>query len=109
MLPGQNLHGSQPKVDPYLKQKIMSASPEQLISYIYDVAISACGREDRMKATMALQELINSLNFEHKEMAGKFFQLYRYILDLIVKGKFEDAKHLLYELKSTWVEAMKVV
>ena len=30
------------KIDPYLQQKVMSASPAQLVSYIYDIGISAC-------------------------------------------------------------------
>ncbi len=109
MLGGYNMQGNKPGVDPYLKQKIMSASPEQLISYIYDVAISSCRREDEIKSTRAINELINALNFDQKEIATRFFQLYRYILNLISKRKFDEAATMLSELRTAWAEAMKVV
>lgn len=95
-------------MNPYLVQKIMSARPEQLISYIYDAAISACGKKDRVKANRAVQELINALNFDYKEMAVTFFNVYRYINNLISKGKFEEAREMLLEIKQTWSKATKV-
>lgn len=95
-------------VDPYLTQKVMSASPEQLIAYIYDAAITGCAREDRSRAMRAVQELINALNFDNIEIARNFLNLYRYILDQIGKGKFDEAKQLLTEFKSIWTQAMKV-
>ena len=68
-------------INPYLMQKVMTASPEQLISYIYDIAISACAQKDHIKATQAVQELINSLNFDYKEQSLTFFRIYRYRRD----------------------------
>lgn len=94
--------------DNYLVQKVMTASPEQLTSYLYDIAIVACNRKDRVKACKAVQELINSLSFDHKEIATSFFQVYRYTLNAIQDGKFDAALEILTGLKSSWVEAMKV-
>lgn len=95
--------------DNYLAQKVMTASPEQLISYVFDIAIAACTRKDREKASKAVQELINSLSFDHKEVATTFFQIYRYTLNTIQEGKFDSALEILTELKSSWMKAMKVI
>lgn len=96
------------KVNPYLAQKIMTASPEQLILYIYDASISACGRKDYIKAAEAIQELINSLNFKEREVATTFFQMYQYILSLVHKREFEEAQLFLREIRNTWAEAMRL-
>lgn len=95
--------------NPYLVQKIMSASPNQLISYVYDAAIKACAIGDRSEANRAMQVLIKSLNYDHKEVAVTFYNVYRYINHTISKGNFAEAKKYLEDIKSTWVKAMKVV
>jgi len=94
---------------PYLVQKIMSASPQQLISYVYDAGIKACAKEDRTAAFKAMQVLINGLNFDHKEVSVTFYNVYRYINHCISKGNFIEAKSYLEDIKATWVKAMKVV
>lgn len=96
------------KLDPYLIQKVMSASPQQLISYIYDAAIVSCGRRDSIKAGKAVRELMKSLNFDYKEIAFTFYNVYRYVNNLIIKDNFEDARDILVDLKNTWISAMKV-
>ena len=96
------------KANPYLSQKILTASPEQLILYIYDASISACGRKNHVKAAEAIQELINSLNFKEKKVAGTFYHMYQHILSLIHKKEFEEAQILLREIRSTWADAMKL-
>lgn len=99
---------SQKKSDPYLVQKIMSASPDQLISYIYDSAIVACSKKDSIKAGQAVRELMKSLNFNYKESALVFYNVYRYINSRILKGKYDEAKVMLIDLKKTWQNSMKV-
>lgn len=96
---------SSSKQNPYLVQKIMTASPEQLIGYIYDAGIAACGREDKAKALQAVQELINALNFDYKDVAATFYSIYRYILDQIREKNFQGAKESLTEIKSAWAKA----
>ena len=94
--------------DPYLTQKIMSASPEQLIGYVYDAIIVACTKEDRERALRGIQGLISSLNFDYKDLAVPMFQLYQYCLDQIRQGEFVEVKELISGLKAAWSEAMKV-
>ena len=50
------------KMDPYLQQKVMSASP-QLVSYIYDIGISACTNKDKIKLNKVLSHLKESLDY----------------------------------------------
>lgn len=96
------------KLDPYLVQKVMSASPQQLISYIYDIAITSCSKRDPVKAGKSVRELMKSINFEYKEIAFTFYNVYRYVNNLIINGKFEDARDILVDLKNTWTSSMKV-
>jgi flagellin-specific chaperone FliS len=95
--------------NPYVVQRVMSASPDQLIAYIYEAGITACKGKDRAKALKAVQSLISSLNFDHdKEIAYTFYRVYRYINQIIIKGKFEEAQTMLNDLKQSWTSAMKV-
>ena len=96
------------KLNPYLVQKILTASPVQLIIYIYDVAISSCARNDKIKSSEAVQDLINALNFEHKDIAITFYRIYNVILNKIHKNKFQEAKDMLSELRETWQKAIKI-
>jgi len=110
MIPAQRI---KPKTktnnNPYLAQKVLSASPEQLISYILDAGITACGQQNRDKATRAVQLLIKSLNFDYKETSMTFYNVYRYINHIIGKGNFAEAKKNLEEIKAAWTQAHKVV
>ena len=92
-------------MNPYLKQKILSASPEQLICYIYDAGIVACKKKDTTKASQAIRELINALNFDYKEMALPLFDLYKYCLNNINSDNFEHAQEILEGLREAWYEA----
>lgn len=94
--------------NPYLAQKVMSASPEQLIAYVYDAAIAACTRQDRSKALSAIHILINSLRFDDKQIAFTFYSVYKRILDRIYKRRFDEAKGMLSDIRSAWNQAMKV-
>ena len=96
------------KPDPYLVQKILTATPEELIVYIYDVAIAACGRKDKIKASEAIQQLISALRYDHKDIASNFYNTYSYILDEVHKENYEDAGEMLKEIRSTWKKAMKL-
>lgn len=96
-------------MNPYLIQKVMSASPEQLIAYVYEAGVTACAKGDRAKAINAVSTLIKALNFEHKEIATTFFNVYRYLNRLIYKGKLDEAKIIFSDLKQTWSKAYKVV
>lgn len=94
--------------DPYLKQKIMSASPEQLISYIYDLVIAACRRKDQEKALRGLAGLVSALNFDYKDIAVPMYQLYQYCLEQVRKKQYAEVEELIGGLKTAWTEAMNV-
>ncbi len=93
---------------PYLTQKILSASPEQLISYVYDSIIAACHGKDQERALRGLMELVSALNFDYKDIAVPMYELYQYCLDQVRKRKFDEVKGLIGGLKSAWVAAMNV-
>jgi len=108
MYQNQNYKKTQ-NANPYLTQKIMSASPDQLIAYIYEAGATACATKDRYKAARAVSALIQALNFEYKETATTFFNVYRYLNRLIIKGRFDEARDVFVELKNTWSKAFKTV
>lgn len=107
MLTG-NMQKNLNQQNPYLYQKIVSASPEELIVYIYEAAIKACNQEDQRRALEAIQELINALNFDAKEVASNFYFIYKHVTHLVNEKKFTDARDMLDELRSTWMQAMKL-
>ena len=94
--------------DPYLTQKIFSASPEQLVSYMYDAIIAACHGKDQERALRGLMELVSALNFDYKDISVPLYQLYQYCLDQVRKRKFDEVKGLIGGLKAAWTAAMNV-
>lgn len=102
------LHKNPPKQNPYLTQKIMSASPEQLVVYIYDVAIAACGRQDQDKAIQAIHLLIKTLRFDDRQIANRFYQVYSAILEFIHRKNFDEARKMVAEIRETWLKAMRL-
>ena len=41
-------------MDPYLRQKVLSASPQQLIVYLYDLGIASCNNKNKIKLIKVL-------------------------------------------------------
>jgi flagellar protein FliS len=105
----QNPYQKKNGTNPYLQQKIMSASPTQLIAYVYDAGVAACRRQDKNKALRAVSILVQSLNFDYRETARTFSNVYSHLRRLISKGNFQQAESIFADLKSTWAEAFKVV
>ena len=91
--------------NPYLGEKILKASPEQLVIYVYDEAIVACKKKDTTKAGQAIRELINALNFDYKEMAVPLFNLYKHCLKNVNSENFDEAEEVLQGLRDAWYEA----
>lgn len=94
--------------DPYLTQRIMSAGPEQLISYTYDVILTACQTRDRERVLRGLMALVGALNFDYQEQALPMYQLYQYCLDRAREGRLDEVKYIIGEFKEAWSEAHKV-
>ncbi len=96
-------------LNPYLVQKIMSASKEELINYIYDAGATACAQKDSVKARNAVNLLIQSLNFDYEETANTFLNVYRYLMHLINQKQFDEARKQFLEIKKTWAKAFKLM
>ena len=103
-----NMMNTDTQPNPYLVQKIMTASPEELISYIYEAGIRACVKQDQSRALEAIQHLIDALNFEAGEVSNNFYHFYSQIQELLYKHEFVRAQNLLVELRKTWTQAMNL-
>lgn len=96
-------------VNIYLQQQIMTASPEELIKYLYDAGIIACKRRQKSKALEVLQELINSLRFDQDgDIAMNFYRTYSTITDLIGRNEWDRAIKMLTEIRTSWITAMNL-
>jgi flagellin-specific chaperone FliS len=92
----------------YLIEQLNTMSPVQLLVKVYDIAIEACHRQDRKRASKAIVELISALNFEYGEIANRFFHIYEYCMRQVKAGNFDEARQLLQELRDGWVEASRM-
>ena len=95
-----------PTQNPYFTQQFKTASPEKLILLLYDLGIKSCKAGDRGKASRVFVELISSLNFDYREIALQFFDLYRYAQDRACHGKFDEALMVLEGLREVWASAV---
>ena len=98
-------------MDPYLKQKVLSASPQQLIVYLYDLGIASCNNKNKVKLIRVITHLKESLSFEDKteKISLTFQSVYDHLLFLVRNDKFEDAKNIFFEIKKTWKQANKLI
>lgn len=97
------------RVNQYLMNDVLDASPEQIIMKIYDFAILNCQKHNMVKTNEALQVLINALNFEHaeaKEISVGLFRIYQYLQDQMRKQNYDLVYRTLTELKETWESAL---
>jgi len=91
----------------YQQQAIASASPEQLIAKLYDLAVGACHSGDREKLRSVLKELISSLNFDQGgDIAQGLYNIYEYCLRESLRGDLEFISELMDELRSVWKESV---
>ena len=91
----------------YQRQAVTSASPDQLIAKLYDLAVAACRREDRAKLRAVLIELTASLNFEKGgEMAQRLHALYEFCLFECGAGDLTVIAELLDGLRSAWKQGV---
>ncbi len=90
-------------VDTYQRQAILNASPTELITKLYDLAIQACYRKDEKRVVEVLSTLIRGLNFDY-DIAGSLFNLYEYCQRQARKGEFDEVRELLEGIRDTWDE-----
>ncbi len=83
---------------------ILSAPPENLILKIYDYILNACKKEKADEACKGIALLIDSLNFE-ETLSLNLFQLYRYTMEKLKAGEFEEPINIISGLKEAWETA----
>jgi len=112
----------------YLRNKILNASPMELIIILYEGAIASCARaretfgakrrtetcETLIKAQNMIRELRNSLDMSRGEIANGLYRLYGFMIQRLVEanvqrkpGNIDEVIRLLTELKQTWIEAVE--
>ncbi len=120
---------SEKPVAEYLKAKIMTATPEQLHTMLFDGAIRFCEQakgaiaagdisvtHDRMlRAQRIVLELSSSMKVEmNPELCGKLSSLYNYVYRLLIDAnlnkdaaKVTEALRLLHYQRDTWLLALE--
>jgi len=99
------MNGNKSRMDSYLVQKIMTASQEQLIAYVYESGANSCAQKNANKARRAVQVLVQSLNYDMKEVTPTFYNVYRYLNHLINRRRYNEARQVFLDLKQTWSKA----
>lgn len=93
------------KVPSYIEQEVLSWSKEKIILKMYDLFIVSCKRQDTSKMGKVLIELMGSLNFEYEETATRLYRLYEYCQRCIFQKKYDEALHIITELRNAWAQA----
>lgn len=108
MNPGVNVASYSKSVNSYKQQEILSASPEQCIIHLYDIAIQNCTVGQREKATKAIAMLTDALDFNKGgEISARLYGLYSFCIKQIHENEFEVPMRILKELRETWNIALK--
>ena len=113
--------------NPYLQSQVMTASPQELVTMLYDGALrfinqaaAAIEEKDMEKAHIAnvraqniILELMGGLNQDY-EISEDFFKMYEFIHFHLIEGnseknvqKLKEAAGLTRELRDTWKQAME--
>jgi flagellin-specific chaperone FliS len=89
----------------YRMNQINSAGPLDLVLIAYDAALAGCGQRDLGRTTRALSVLRNALDFSYDvDIAMGLFRLYQYCAELARQGDYDQAAHLLRELRQAWAQ-----
>ena len=118
------------KRNPYASAQVNSASPEQILVLLYDAALrdlkeamAALQANDRARKAKALDhavkvvtELANSVRPDKSpEIAENLSSLYDFMIDRMIRSNAQNQDldlqvvyNLLGELRSAWVEAIRI-
>jgi flagellin-specific chaperone FliS len=92
-------------VETYKFNQVTSASAPELILIAYDAALAACGRQDLLRTTRALNVLRGAVDPDHGPLAIQLMSIYQYCGDLARQRKYDEASKLLRDLRDTWAAA----
>jgi len=96
------------KIPSYLEQEVMSWSKEKIILKMYDLFIVSVKKNDISKMSRVLIELMGALNFEYEETSTRLYRLYEYCQRCIFQKKYDEALHIIQELRETWALAFNL-
>jgi flagellar protein FliS len=112
----------------YKTQQVMTASPEELTLMLYNGAIrfvnecilaTQAGNLEKahvanLRAQDIVREFMSTLDMQY-ELSQNWMVLYAFVEQSLIQGNIkkqvqplEDAKTILVDLRTTWVEAMKL-
>jgi flagellin-specific chaperone FliS len=100
--------GKDGKIPSYLEQEVYSWSKEKIILKMYDLFVVSCKRGDVQKMSRVLIELMGSLNFDYEETSTRLYRLYEYCQRCIFQRKFDEALHIIQELREAWSKAFNL-
>ena len=97
---------NQDGIDSYKANQVGGASPAQLILLLYDHVIRCMKSSDMRGASKGIVELMSSLDLDYNEISGRLFSLYEYCLDLVKKGRYDEATKIMSDMRQTWAVAI---
>jgi flagellin-specific chaperone FliS len=100
----------QNKINPYLVNEILTASPERLLIKAFDFAIVHSEKKEMLKTNNAIQELIGMLRFDDenfKELSINLLRLYHFCQDQTRKNNFSIVTKILTELRESWLSIIE--
>lgn len=89
----------------YRRQQVLTGSPLQRLLIVYDVALQACAHHDLERYSRALGVLRDSLDLSQGQVAASLLSLYLYCDELAREGRWDEAAHILRELRDAWETA----
>ncbi len=98
------------RINPYLANQILNASPGQLFIKVFDFAVVHSEKKDMIKTNSAIQELIGLLRFDdesYKDLSINLLRLYQYCLEQARKKNFDIVTKILTELRESWLQAIQ--
>ncbi|MCZ7610071.1 MAG: flagellar protein FliS [Ignavibacterium sp.] len=98
------------KVNPYLADQILNATPEQLLLKAYDYAVVHSEKKDMIKTNRAIQVLTGFLKFDdesYSELSQRLLRLYQFCEEQTRKNNFEIVTKILSELRESWLNAVQ--
>lgn len=92
--------------DVYQTNRAVSVSPLSRLLTVYDYALRACESRRIEDLTRGLRVLMEGLDFTYP-VANQLASIYQWCGELGRQQRFDEAAHLLQELRDTWAEAAK--
>jgi flagellin-specific chaperone FliS len=86
---------------------VESSDPIHVVGMVYDLAITACEKQDLVQATKAISALQDALNIGEREAGGVLFRLYQRCLDCLYQGEYEGTALTLRDLREAWAAVEK--